>query len=364
VQKKHPIILSVLSLLFTFLLLEGVFRVILPAAYYPVMVYQEGVGLHYSPDQEGKMTFGPFARHPAVYRINNVGWNSPHDYLPEKAENTLRVAVMGDSYVEALQVDYDESFPIVAEELVSKNCASYEKVEVYAFGFSGSPLSQYLSVMRYVAATYQPDIFVINIIHNDFDESFRSLVAKSYFLQFEINDQGEIEELPPEPYDYSPVRVLARRSATVRYVYTNLNLPKLIQQIRRDDEPEAIIVSGVAFLPGASAQTEATRQLVYYVLTQYQLTAQNAPLLLMMDGPREEIYGEEAAFDISQYNALVDEAAAELGIDFIDLTPVFEADYQANHIPFNSSDEWHWNEYGHQVVGEALADWIIQQVCQ
>lgn len=359
-RKKHPIILLIFSLIFTSLLFEVFFRFILPVGYYPITAYQEGVGLHSRPDQEGIITYGPFVQYPAAYRINNAGWNSPHDYLPEKAENTLRVAVIGDSFVEAFQVDYDEGFPIVAEEFISDNCTTYEKVEIYAFGFSGSPLSQYLNMMRYVAVVYQPDIFVINIIHNDFDESFRSQEEKSYFLQFDINEQGEIEELLPEPYDSNPMRVIVRQSAFVRYLFDNMKLSRLIRQCNR---PGEMIVCGIAFMPEDSPQTEPMHQMVYYVLDQYRLTAQDAPLLLMMDGPREAIYGEEVAFDVNQYNVLVGDAADDLGIDFIDLGPVFEADYQANQTPFNLSIDWHWNEYGHQIVAETMSSWVIQQAC-
>lgn len=43
----------------------------------------------------------------ANYNINKTGWNSNKEYYEEKSKE--RIAIIGDSYVEALQVDSDKS---------------------------------------------------------------------------------------------------------------------------------------------------------------------------------------------------------------------------------------------------------------
>ena len=49
----------------------------------------------------------------ANYKINANGWNSGYDrYEPKKTKGKYRIAVVGDSYVEAFQVDYNKRAPL------------------------------------------------------------------------------------------------------------------------------------------------------------------------------------------------------------------------------------------------------------
>ena len=42
------------------------------------------------------------------------------------------------------------------------------------------------------------------------------------------------------------------------------------------------------------------------------------------------------------------------------MTPVFEAAYQQHRKKFNSDLDGHWNEYGHEVVGKAVFEYIVR----
>ena len=46
-----------------------------------------------------------------------------------------------------------------------------EKYNVYSFGFSGAPLSQYLKWAEYSINVFNSKHLVFNIVENDFDES-------------------------------------------------------------------------------------------------------------------------------------------------------------------------------------------------
>mgnify|MGYP001345443883 CR=1 FL=1 len=67
------------------------------------------------------------------------------------------VSVIGDSYVEASQVNDDETF---FHYLSSEN----PELDVYSFGFSGAPLSQYLIWAKYSRETYGNKFLIINIV--------------------------------------------------------------------------------------------------------------------------------------------------------------------------------------------------------
>lgn len=367
-QKRKPRILSSIFLLFasigvTLILLEIILRLFFPVTDFPVVEFEEDLGVHLRPNQEGMATLGPFGTVRADYHINGAGWNSPHEYSTEKPDDTLRVAVIGDSYVEALQVDVEDSFPVLAENILQSEpaCNQYDTIEVYGFGYSGAPLSQYLNMMDYVARTYSPDIYVITIVHNDFEQSFRSKAQHPHFLHFEFNEDGELVAIPPEPYTPSSFRRFLNEFALVRYLYINLKVGQLFEPT----DPYAVVAQGIQADQRDSIITEDIRELTLYIFSEYRRIAEenNAQLLLIMDANRLEIYGEESEIDLDLYNQLAGEITDELDIDFIDLTDTFTADYAQYGEPFNSELDAHWNERGHRIVAEAVSDWIISNRC-
>ena len=51
-------------------------------------------------------------------------------------------------------------------------------VEVMRFGMDGAPLSQYLQMLRREVRAFKPDIVLVQLIHNDFDETYRFLKTR------------------------------------------------------------------------------------------------------------------------------------------------------------------------------------------
>ena len=73
----------------------------------------------------------------SCYSINSRGWRD-EDHEIEKPEGKFRIAVIGDSYVEALQVPLEDTFWKVAERDLNSVADSSVDVEVLAFGISGA----------------------------------------------------------------------------------------------------------------------------------------------------------------------------------------------------------------------------------
>ena len=133
-------------------------------------------------------------RHPdgreTLVTINAEGWNSTKPAYPlAKTPGVLRVAVIGDSYVHGSFVNVEEGFPEVIERELA---AAGVRAEVLRFGMDGAPLSQYLHVLRREVAAYKPDVVLVQLIHNDFDESYRFLKTRyaSCFMKIGLDDKG------------------------------------------------------------------------------------------------------------------------------------------------------------------------------
>ena len=85
----------------------------------------------------------------------------------------------------------------------------------------------------------------------------------------------------------------------------------------------------------------------------------------MMDGDRRAVYagadpGPLYAGGVLALNALAAEAAARNGIALIDLHASFAADWQARHKRFDFPHDSHWNERGHEIAAEAIAEFVRQ----
>ena len=126
--------------------------------------------------------------------------------------------IVGDFYVHRAFVDRSEHF---APRLKTFLAERGTKTEVYRSGMDGAPLSQYLHMLRREVLSYKPDIIVITLIHNDFDEDFRSLKTRcaSSFMKLErVEGTDTVREIPPTPFQPGLADIL-RRSAAFRYAY-------------------------------------------------------------------------------------------------------------------------------------------------
>jgi hypothetical protein len=96
-------------------------------------------------------------------RTNNLGFVNDQDY--DSTAATPLLAIVGDSFIEALMVPY-------AQTLQGRLAAlAGSRARVYSFGVSGAPLSHYLVEADYARATFHPSAYVVLVVGNDFDES-------------------------------------------------------------------------------------------------------------------------------------------------------------------------------------------------
>lgn len=342
-----------------FILLEISLRIFFPVTDYPFTIYEPETGPHSAPNQKGVYIVGAWAEVRGEYQINSAGWNSWREYETTKKPNTLRIAVIGDSYVEAFQVNTDQSFAYVIEQNLSRQCGM-RNAEVYSFGNSGNPLSAYLHVMRYVSNKFKPDIYIILIVHNDFLESFYG-AKPPYYLTYRQTAAGFEEVIEQPSFKPSKLRRFLCWFATVRYFYLNLNLKNsrfLFNLFRTYPEPDF-----EANIDVSQMFNNPVRELTKHIFSEYKSLAQksNSKLLLIMDTNRSAIYNgiNPRTTKSFQYNQIVFELAQELKIDFLDLTNAFVKDYEQHHLSFNSKNDGHWNVRGHKVAGESVSEWLI-----
>jgi hypothetical protein len=96
-------------------------------------------------------------------RINRDGFRGP-DYAQAKPSGVVRVGVLGDSYVEAVQVPEDKTFTAVTGRALA-DCPALKgkRVEAINFGVDGYGTAQELVTLQRKVWAYAPDIVVLAV---------------------------------------------------------------------------------------------------------------------------------------------------------------------------------------------------------
>ena len=170
-RRAFKLLLVGAGLLVGLLVAEAALRVV--GYSYPVFyVPDEALGYALRPGMEGW-----YRKEGAAYvRINSDGMRD-REHLKAKPPDTVRIAVLGDSYAEALQVDEREAFWSVLEKRLGA-CAPFagRRVEVLNFGVSGYGTAQELITLRRKVWDYSPDIVLLAVTtNNDITDNSREL---------------------------------------------------------------------------------------------------------------------------------------------------------------------------------------------
>lgn len=121
----------------------------------------------YTANQERGWTLRPggsgvvFGETRQYVRINTRGFHD-RERSYAKPANTVRIAVLGNSWTEALQVPLDKTYTSVLEqELNEKPCFAGRQVEVLNFGVAGYSTAQELLTLQQEVWKYDPDIVIV-----------------------------------------------------------------------------------------------------------------------------------------------------------------------------------------------------------
>ena len=121
--------------------------------------YDPNYGWSHVPRAEGRFASYGFD---TVVRINSQGFRG-RDISPDKDPSKYRILVLGDSYVWGFGVQEDQVFTAQMEQLCSG-------IEAINFGVSGYSTDQELLLYQEKGIDYHPDMVILVVAGNDFDE--------------------------------------------------------------------------------------------------------------------------------------------------------------------------------------------------
>lgn len=157
-------------------------------------------------------------------RINSDGLRD-REHPRGKPPGTLRVAVLGDSYIQAMNVPFADTFTTRLEGELQQ-CVVGKAPEVLNFGVSGYGTAQELLTFREHATAYQPDIVLTAVYFgNDLTDNYE--VTASPYAPFFVRD-GDTLALnnsfrsridAPQPWHIRMRIALTERSRVLMLLY-------------------------------------------------------------------------------------------------------------------------------------------------
>ena len=305
---------------------------------------------------------------PRVGRINSLGWRDKERTLKEPPD-VYRVAILGDSFVEAFQVEQEATFLALAEEQLSQETG--RPVELLNFGRSGMTQSEQYLLLRDEVLQYQPDAVALFFLpDNDIADISRETAGDLVRPFFTLSPSGDL--VLDTSFNQSAtyrwkqlLNPLKQNSALVSWLAEQANSWR--QQRRR---PAADVVPSQPMQLGGPWSV-ATAQPDPQFGENYQL---NKRLIEAMAGIAqqhgiqfilvsigqlyrpEEIAAAQAidpSYDPAYFDSDLADLAAKDGFMHAGLYEVFRQHYEQNGQPLRWS---HWNYAGHEVVAETMAD--------
>ncbi len=332
------------------------------------------VGHRLRPNLRGYYVEEGFSR----YRTNSHGLRGPEVSLAKPA-GVFRIAVLGDSYVEALQVEEEATF---CRQLESR----LRKVEVLNFGVSGFGTAQeYLTYIHYVRP-FRPDLVLLVMCPgNDIADNSRAL-SGGYPRPYFVLEGGGLK-LDNSFLESRRHRVLSRWGPLYYFVTDHSALAQAFDRWRRrtagrlapspaaNAAPtsagvEAGLALGMYGPPETAPLREAwavTERLLLELARAVRDDGSSFVLMTVTTGgqvdaaAREQALQEHPEWDLDYADRRLGQFAEEHGIPALILVQPFLEYHRKTGVKlhgFEDVSRGHWNPEGHRLAAELMSEFL------
>jgi hypothetical protein len=328
----------------------------------------------------------------AHIKINRAGFRDA-ERAEGRVPGTFRIAVLGDSMVEALQVPVEQRFTEVMERsLTASRCLGPNRVEVLNFGQSGDGTAQELMILRHHVWSYQPDMVILGVmtgndirnnskeLQNDdgrpyfvmkdgqlsFDDSFRRspshIKTAGERLGYAVIDRSRLAQLAYEARStWQKRRAVAKARARFGEPDADVGLDTLVY---REPDNQA--------WKDAWEVTEALLALMHREVEDHgaeflAATLSNTHQVNPDMAVRQKLMDELGVSTLSYPDERIRAAGEREGFHVVNLAPRLQ-DYVSKHNAYlhgfanTPKGTGHWNEEGHRTVADLLTEAICSRV--
>ena len=191
----------------------------------------------------------------AYVKINSRGLRDREHELA-KPDGVYRIAVLGDSYAEAMQVEMEKAFwALLPQRLQSCGFAGGRKIETINFGVSGYGTSHELLTLQERVWPYRPDMVLLAFFPgNDVRNNSKALEGEKGRAYFSLKD-GKL--FLDSAFREDPEFIAKQRITVQRAALQDLRLYQLLRRVRAGN-----IAQHFHNAPVAAALAEGTQKLI------------------------------------------------------------------------------------------------------
>ncbi len=328
----------------------------------------------------------------AKKRVNDIGQLTDIDFKDLKDLNPeihkVKVVSIGDSYVEAVQVDNEKTFHGILNKknIYQKNKPTNRKIISTAIGTSGGQLPTYLKNLQFAKQEINAKntYFIINVCSNDFDSSFEKTKNDNidgFFYFSELNENIYFKPSPANNFIYRSFLYLLDRSNGLRVLFLNLkfkasytntktsfncfinNYMKTKTKCSKAEFVANVKEDTIETDPERIALSYKATDLFFKYLERYNPTlTEKKRIILILDADRLSLYNigiKRSQFFESQREYFLKKANNH-DFNVVDMEPIFKREFKKNGKRFDFTFDNHWNENGHSVVSNEIYN-VIQK---
>ena len=336
----------------------------------------------YRPDPEVGWTLRPgasgwFTREGRAFvQVNSQG-RRDFPVSPEKPRGVYRIAVLGDSYSEAMQVELSQAWwRRLAYRLDACGFQAGKRLEVLNFGVSGYGTAQEYLVLRSSASRYQPDLVLLQFTNgNDLQDNVRALAGEKARPFYRLAKGGALEL----DASFASGDAMAKRASPLYRAYRRASdwsrVVQLVQTVRHislgaahasaDDGLEAGLERAPLAPPREPAWEQAwtvTERLIGMV---NDLAKAGGARLVVVTVPyavqvhpdealRESVREQLGVKDLFYPDRRIEALARKAGFTAVALAPEMQKRGELLH-GFDGRGMGHWNARGHEVAAQIVA---------
>jgi peptidoglycan/LPS O-acetylase OafA/YrhL len=283
---------------------------------------------------------------------NSLGFPGP-EYSPEKSQNVLRIMVTGDAFASAEGVDTAQAWPrLLEQDLRSKTS---QDVQVLNFAMTGYGPNQYAAVVSKFAPIYEPDLIVIELFVNDFQDVLWTNQDFQYNIGFGSPDPDGLKSILKldhlrrftELNVLGPVKELLRNEPNVNGYFLGHFSTLEVGHPELEDDGYALTLAKIKQIQSVADQNGAEVVLVFVPAPVQACTPDQLAYY-----PRHVNLNDSTRYDRHLPQRLIAGIAQALQLTLYDLTELLASSNECYYQPHNI----HWTVNGHQVVAQYLAD--------
>lgn len=323
----------------------------------------------------------------ALVHVNAAG-RRDRDTPLDKPDDVFRIAVLGDSYSEAMQVAREEAYwALLRERLAACGFQPGKRIEVLNFGVSGYGTAQEYAMLESNAIRYRPDLVLLQFTNgNDVRNNSFALEQEKYRPFYMLDPDGRLrmdESFASEAGFRRSVSLpmeLVRRAtdrSRVLQLLREVRSGRLVQKAHASDAPgvEQGLEPVVLRPPGDALWEEAWKITEGLIAQTADYARRNGARFVVFTVPyaiqvhpdrslREALQAKLGVEDLFYPDRRLAEFGKRNGVPVLALAPQMQRLAEARKLHYHGFEKsglgrGHWNAEGHR----AAADLIARHLC-